>query len=69
VSLYQPLAAKSSTVDVCKNAAVEKPTNIRETAATAQEAEATKRAILEACGTGIKSGIHWFPPALRGSSP
>ena len=69
MSIYQPIAAKSSTVDVRENAAVEESTNIRETAATAQEAEATKRATLETCGTGFKSGIHRFPPALRGSSP
>ncbi|MDP8947927.1 MAG: hypothetical protein M3N09_07500 [Actinomycetota bacterium] len=56
-------------MDVRKNAAVEEPTDIRETAATAQEAEATKRATLEMCVTGFKSGIHWFPLALRGSSP
>jgi hypothetical protein len=68
VSIYQPIAAKSSTVDVRKNAAVEEPTNIRETAAIAQEAGAT-RATLETCGTGFKSCIHWSPPALRGSSP
>jgi hypothetical protein len=53
VSIYQPIAAESSTVDVRKNTAVEEPTNIRETAATAQEAGATKRATLETCDTGF----------------
>jgi hypothetical protein len=52
-------------VDACKNAAVEELTNIREAEATVQEAEATKRAILEMYGTGLQSGVHWFPPVLR----
>ena len=48
-------------VDARRNAAVEVLTNIREAEATAQEAEATKRALLERYGTGLQSDVHWFP--------
>ena len=52
-------------VDARKNAAVEELAKIREAEATAQEAEVTKRAILDMYGTGLQNGVYWFPPVLR----
>ena len=38
---------------------------IRESAGHVGEMEKAKRAVLEMFGTGLMSGVEWFPPRLR----
>jgi hypothetical protein len=56
---------KVAALDEEKVAAEAELARIRETAGRVEDMETAKRAALEMFGTGLMSGVAWFPPRLR----